>query len=146
MKITERIHRFAGELTHRKLSLNNRIEILKINQGENAQRIEQLEAVKKNIEELQETFFDFFYNELTGQDEPEVKRLQTGSVGERSNVVNLDQSMQEEEPQKTEAGHLINLETVIEPISEFKPGRKSDTDLNRLLGNIKNIQDKHRNE
>lgn len=122
MILNDRIHQFADDLAQRKLLIDNRIALLKANPVDNLIRLEVLEAVKKNISELQESFFDHFYNELSSSTEPQPD---SDRVGEYSKIINLDETMADN-----------NLQDV-------KPGQP---DLSKLLTNIKNIQDQHRNE
>jgi ABC-type transporter Mla maintaining outer membrane lipid asymmetry ATPase subunit MlaF len=124
MTLNERIHQYADDLAQRKLLVENRITILKEDSSVNKQRIANLEAVKKNIAELQEIYFDYFYNELSG--EATARPGTGGRGGEQSNVINLDEAMSGED-------------TIL-------PEKPVVPDLSNLLNNIKNIQDKHRNE
>lgn len=147
MNITERITQYAGELTQRKLLIENRIEILKKTQTENNQRIEPLEAVKKSIQELQEVYFDYFYNELAGHHESKPANAKPGRVGEPSNIVNLDQAMQAEETSEPKGEpHLITTEPKADLLNNPIGQPKKTRDLSQLLDNIKTIQEKHNRE
>lgn len=147
MNITERITQYAGELTQRKLLIENRIEILKKTQTENNQRIEPLEAVKKSIQELQEVYFDYFYNELAGHHESKPANTKPGRVGEPSNIVNLDQAMQAAETAQTkDVTHLIISEPQADLLNNPIRQQKKTGDLSHLLDNIKTIQEKHNRE
>jgi hypothetical protein len=102
MNIQERLMQFQDELSQRKHLMENRINILKeVGSDTTSERIEKLLSAKKELKDIQDLFYDYFYYELTSIPE----ELSTSNLPAS---ISLDTLLQEDENGNDKAAVQIN--------------------------------------
>lgn len=156
MNIQERLMQFQGELSQRKHLMENRISILNnVGSGSTTNRVDQLLAAKKELKDIQDLFYDYFYNELTSlpleentSNRPASISLDTllaedGKKNEQPAAVEINPSdleisgeptitdnneNPEEQPRVTKP--KPNLQKIIGKVTELRSIHKTDHDTN----------------
>jgi hypothetical protein len=151
MTIQDRLTQFQDELSQRKHLMDNRIHILTTTSAEtNSNRIEQLHAAKKELKDIQDLFYDFFYNELTSIPGQDVAPQRPASISLDSLLGDHTQEVNLSAEQIKPAEQPVTVEPQGGESTEAEPdqgkGKRVKPDMSKILGNINKIRNKHQND
>lgn len=145
MNTNERLTKFQDELSQRKHLLNNRITILKSNSSAtNTNRIDQLQTEKQTIQEIQELFFDYFYNELTTSTD-EV------AVTEKTSSIKVEDLIAQADKKKNISNEIIR-QSINQNNNDQAQEREPEAEVRKkpnmasLIGKLDQIRNKHSND
>jgi hypothetical protein len=151
MTIQDRLTQFQEELSQRKHLMDNRIHILTTTSAEtNGNRIEQLQAAKKELKDIQDLFYDFFYNELTSVPSREEAPQRPASIsldsllGDHAHEVNPSASQIKPAEQPVTVEQQGGETT--EAAADQGKGKRIKPDMSKILGDINKIRKKHQND
>ncbi|MET3114882.1 hypothetical protein AAKU52_002622 [Pedobacter sp. CG_S7] len=145
MNIQERLMQFQDELSQRKHLMENRINILKeVGSDTTSERIEKLLSAKKELKDIQDLFYDYFYYELTSIPE----ELSTSNLPAS---ISLDTLLEEDEKGNDKAAVQINrsdLETP-EDTQSLENGENQDQiarpkpDMKKIISRVTELRGIH---